>query len=140
MMVAKELNRELQAFTDLVGVCCLAAGADQIFATAVLSQGGRLHVVIPCSDYEASFAHAEELKSFSNLLAGAEERQQLDFNAPSEAAFMAAGQVVVEQSDSLIAVWDGARAAGFGGTGDVVRYAEQLGKPVIRVWPAGSSR
>ncbi|WP_084264674.1 hypothetical protein [Actinomadura macra] len=39
---------------DLVGVSCLAAGTDQIFARAVLDLGGRLEVIIPAAGYAAS--------------------------------------------------------------------------------------
>jgi hypothetical protein len=35
---------------DLVGVTCLARGADQVFARAVLDLGGTLEVVLPAAD------------------------------------------------------------------------------------------
>jgi hypothetical protein len=34
----------------------------------------------------------------------------------------------------LIAVWNGEPANGNGGTAQVVRYALELSRPVIRVW------
>ncbi|NEA22150.1 hypothetical protein G3I70_06530, partial [Actinomadura bangladeshensis] len=39
---------------DIVGVSCLAAGADQIFARAVLARGGRLEVIVPAAGYAAA--------------------------------------------------------------------------------------
>ncbi|HWN31377.1 MAG TPA: hypothetical protein VNP03_01485, partial [Pseudonocardia sp.] len=35
----------------LIGVTCLARGADQLFARAVLELGGQIEVVLPASDY-----------------------------------------------------------------------------------------
>jgi hypothetical protein len=35
----------------------------------------------------------------------------------------------------LVAIWDGKPARGLGGTGDVVRYAQEKGTAVSIVWP-----
>lgn len=43
-------------------------------------------------------------------------------------------------SDELLAVWDGRPAWGFGGTADVVAYAERTGTPVRILWPEGARR
>lgn len=55
-------------------------------------------------------------------------------------AFMAASEILVGLVDELIAVWDGQLARGYGGTADVVRYAENVGVPVRVVWPDGAAR
>lgn len=57
-----------------------------------------------------------------------------------EAAFMAAGVVVVERSDQVLAAWDGEPSRGLGGNSDVVRYAKREHKPVTNVWPRGLER
>ena len=59
---------------------------------------------------------------------------------PSEAAFLAAGRLVVERSDVLAAVWDGKPARGSGGTADVVDYAKELRREVVVIWPEGLER
>ncbi|GAB2826863.1 hypothetical protein GCM10027073_64840 [Streptomyces chlorus] len=43
-------------------------------------------------------------------------------------------------SGELLAVWDGKPARGFGGTADVVSYAERSGTPVRVLWPEGATR
>ena len=53
---------------------------------------------------------------------------------------MAAGRLLVERSDRLIAVWDGLPARGPGGTADVVAYARALSRPVTVLWPQGAHR
>lgn len=46
-----------------------------------------------------------------------------------------AGRILIEQSDMLIAIWDGASTANIGGAGHTVATALDLGAPVIWVDP-----
>lgn len=122
------------------GLCSLAGGADQEFAQQVLTHGGRLRVVVPSRGYETTFATLAERTQYNALLAEAEDIVRLDFPEPSEEAFFAAGKMIVDGSDLLIAVWDGEASRGLGGTADVVSYALSKGKRVEVVWPAGAQR
>lgn len=47
-----------------------------------------------------------------------------------------AGRILIEQSDIIIAVWDGESAANVGGTGHTVASALDLGAPVVWINPA----
>lgn len=47
-----------------------------------------------------------------------------------------AGRILIEQSDILVAVWDGASTTNVGGTGHTVLQALELGTPVIWIDPA----
>lgn len=123
----------------VVGYSSLALGADQLFARTVLDLGGDLIAVIPCHGYETMF-QSEDLLAYNSLLARSTAVTTLDYPAPSEDAYMAAGEMVIESSDVIIAVWDGKPAAGLGGTGDAVAHARAIGKQVIVVWPEGVSR
>jgi hypothetical protein len=124
----------------IVGVSSLAAGADQLFATVILEQGGSLHAIIPGRAYEHTFSEPDSLNHFKALLARAQKIETLDYPKPSEEAFLDAGHRVVDNSDLLIAVWDGLPAVGKGGTADVVKYAHDNNRPVRVVWPPGVSR
>ncbi|MGH9175160.1 MAG: hypothetical protein ACRD1H_12425, partial [Vicinamibacterales bacterium] len=139
--ICQSMRRTLTAARHPVtGVTSLADGADQLFATLVLQQGGRLHVIVPCHDYEKSFETADALVGFQTLLARAAEIDTLPFSGPSEDAFLAAGRSVVDLSDMLLAVWDGKPAGGKGGTADIVAYARSKDLPVLVVWPRGLHR
>jgi hypothetical protein len=116
-------------------VSSLAAGTDQRFARVALAQGARLAVILPSARYEETFSNAEERTEYAELLAAAEAVETLAFATPSEAAFFAAGKRVVEQSDELVVVWDGDLAQGLGGTGDIVSYAQGLGRRVVQLDP-----
>lgn len=128
------------AYNEVAAYSSLAAGADQYFAGLVLGEGGELHGVIPCEGYEATFNTVGDQDRYRHLTAAARSVTTLPFPEPSEEAFLAAGIVVAERCEVLLAVWDGEPAAGLGGTADVVAYTRQLGKPVEVVWPEGLLR
>jgi hypothetical protein len=139
--VAADLAAKVASFDDeLAGLCSLAVGADQIFAHILLASGGHLHVIIPCRGYADMFDDEVTRREYERLLSAAHEVTELPFSEPSEEAFMAAGRIVADRCDLLLAVWDGQPAAGLGGTADVVAYAADHGRYVEIVWPDGSSR
>ena len=125
---------------ELIGLSCLAEGADQLFAFTVLASGGRIHVIIPSDEYESTFHTEQSRETYRALLHIASDVSNLSFSSPSEDAFMAAGKEVVDQCDVLLAVWDGKPAGGKGGTADVVAYARRKGVEVRIIWPPDSQR
>lgn len=125
---------------EIVGLCSLAVGADQIFAHVLLAGGGRLHAIIPCEGYAGTFDDEAARQEFERLLSAAHEVTELPFPEPSEEAFMAAGHEVADRCDLLLAVWDGEPAAGRGGTADVVSHANDRGRSVEVIWPEGARR
>ena len=58
------------------------------------------------------------------------------YGAESSRQVAAAGSMLIEQSDLLIAVWDGVTTAHPGGTGHTVAAAVELGSPVLWIDPA----
>ena len=113
----------------------LAIGADQKFALVAIERGASLHVIVPCSGYERTFATHEDLKQYRELLSKASTVERLDYPQPSEEAFMAAGKRIIDTVDLLVAVWNGEEADGTGGTDDAVGYAMEHGIPVIQINP-----
>jgi hypothetical protein len=132
-----ELLRDRPA--PLIGLSSLAEGADQIFADVLLRGGGTLHAVIPCWGYASTFDVAGR-ESYLRLLTAARSVTTLAYAKPSEQAYDAAGQYIVEHCDVLVAVWDGQPALGRGGTADAVAHAHRLGRTVIATWPVGVLR
>jgi hypothetical protein len=124
---------------ELVGISCLAEGADQLFAEVVLKHGGALDAVIPAEDYAAKMTEAVR-RDFDLYLHRACRVTKLPYPESKGPAYMAASLVLVERSDVVFAVWDGERSASFSGTSDVVDYARQVGVPVEVIWPASARR
>lgn len=139
--VRRETSKLLAAAgPELVGISSLAAGGDQIFASLVLQRGGRLEVVLPCKQYDKTFPSLKDLRSCEALLERASNVETMDFEEPSEDAYLATGYRVVDLSGLLIALWDGEPAKGKGGTADVVEYARSRATRVEVVWPKGVKR
>ncbi|MFE7357780.1 hypothetical protein ACFU8Q_32765 [Streptomyces sp. NPDC057543] len=135
------LQAALRGFEgSLEALSSLAVGADQLFADLALAHGADLTVVIPSSDYESSFADATELARYQALKNRAVREILLDYPHSTDEAYYAAGAYIADHCDRLLAVWDGKPARGFGGTGDIVTYARNLGRPVTVIWREGVER
>lgn len=128
----------------------LAEGADRVVARAVLEfEGASLDVVLPLTfeDYLEDFETAKSREEFEKLLDRCRKpvflrtrRIQDDLHSPEAQAelrrnaYAEVGRYVVDHCDVLIAVWNGEPALGRGGTAEIVQYALQQNRPIIRVW------
>ena len=133
-------RRVLPADAQLHGVSNLADGADQLFAAQILAAGGTLEAVLPCEGYAGSLLADESRARFEDLRRAAASVLTLPYPQPSDQAFLAAGQALVDRCDHLFAVWDGRPARGLGGTADIVTYARARGLPVTVLWVEGVLR
>ena len=124
----------------LVGMTCLARGADQVFARVVLELGGDVEVVLPAADYRERKVKPDNAAEFDELLARADVVHTMPAPVSNREAYLAAGTYVLAHVEELVAVWDGAPPDGTGGTGDTVRIAREQGLPVTVVWPEGARR
>jgi hypothetical protein len=113
-----------------------AAGADLLVAQAARAAGSEIACVLP-------FALQEYLRDFSPpdaaaaqaIIAGAKTRFVLPGERGEPRSYERANEVILANIDLLIALWDGKRATGRGGTGDVVQSAISRGIPVIVIAP-----
>ncbi|WP_159942363.1 MULTISPECIES: hypothetical protein [unclassified Nocardiopsis] len=141
-LVRKALDAALVPYTggELVGVSCLARGADQLFAQAVLDAGGRLEVVLPSADYREAKVKPEDLDGFDELLVHSSLVRYMPHRKAGSSAYVDANEAVLNGIDRLFAVWDGQPSGGRGGTGDAVEAARGRGVPVDVIWPEGARR
>ncbi len=109
-------------------VSALAEGADRFAAHAALARDWRLVAPLP-------FRVARYLKDFETPASKAEFRALLDaatgYEPAGRGSYLAVGEMILDRSDILIALWNGAPPRGPGGTADVAARALQMGKPVI---------
>jgi hypothetical protein len=147
----REVPPERQTPFRWVVVSPLAEGSDRIVAREVLARRPlpldpeqtppRLEVVLPMplERYREDFETPQDRGEFDELFAKASWTNQDDELIPTEvehgpprnAAYRMAGRSVVNRCDVLIAIWNGKPAAKVGGTGDIVPYAIQQGRPVL---------
>nr|ASV46841.1 hypothetical protein [uncultured bacterium] len=124
---------------NITGVTALADGADQLFARAIIDQGGLIEVIVPATHYRNGLpteSHAE----YDDLLGHALKVHRLEFTESTPESHMAASELMISMISELFAVWDKQPARGHGGTADVVAHAHGRGRPVRIIWPDGATR
>jgi hypothetical protein len=125
-------------------ISALASGADQWVAEEAINLGFELQSVLPFSrdEYLNDFTVPSEAESYKYLLSKASAVLELDGKIgkdedgnrkPDSQSYEAVGRGILNQTDLLIAVWDGKDAQGRGGTGQVVREALKNGIPVVHI-------
>ncbi len=125
---------------DLVGMTCLARGADQVFSDAVLELGGTLEVIIPASDYFTGISDPVSRQRCEAYLDAAASTVTMPYETSESPAYLAASQYLIDRCDLLLAVWDGSPATGSGGTADAVAYARERERSIVVVWSEGAQR
>jgi len=123
-------------------ISALASGADQWVAEEAIKLGFELQSVLPFNrdEYLKDFTVQADADLYLKLLGKASVVLELNGKVgfdktgnrkPDSQSYEAVGREVINQTDLLIAVWDGEDAHGRGGTGQVVREALQKGIPVV---------
>jgi hypothetical protein len=134
------LSSALARYGAVHGVTCLAEGADQIFAEAVLAGGGSFDVILPAANYRAAAVRHANRRRFDVLISSARQVVSMPFERSGDEAFAAANEALVGQIDRLIAVWDGVVDGHPGSTAHAVAQARNARVPVTRLWPVGARR
>jgi hypothetical protein len=117
----------------------LAEGADRIVAEAGLKLGAELQCPLPfhAGEYMLDFADDASKLEFQGLLEQASRVFEIDgVRAEENRAYEHAGQVVIAQSDFVLAIWDGEPGQGRGGTPQMIYEALQQKIPVLWVHAA----
>jgi hypothetical protein len=134
VQVLRALHKGVGREEKSAAVSALAEGSDRLFAKVALGLGFDLRILLPFNsvDYETTFGDAAATHLYHALLVRASQITELPGTlTDSTAGYEAVGRLTVEQSDVLIAVWDGKPAAGRGGTPEIMQYALDLDRPVI---------
>jgi hypothetical protein len=110
----------------------LSEGADCLLAEAALTLGYALLAPLPFSRdiYAEDFTSSESKAAYRGLLARADAVYEMNGMPRHAEAYRAAGQLLLEQTDILVAVWDGTSEHGVDTTAQVVREALARGLPV----------
>ena len=125
---------------ELIGISCIARGADSIFAQAVLDSGGALEVVLPSTNYRERKVKPDHAPQFDELIRQAATVCVMPFDEANRVAYEAANEALLSTCDRLFAVWDGQAGVDKGSTASVVTEARERGIPVDVIWPDGAAR
>ena len=114
----------------------LAEGADRLVACAAMEEfEAALVVPLPMEvdAYTATFQSQASVAEFRRLLRRASRATTPSPEVATTDPWMRAGAYIANNSDALIALWDGREAQGEGGTADVVALALRRRIPVFHV-------
>ena len=91
--------------------------------------GSRLWAVLPLpeKEYLKDFTTPLSKREFSDLLWKAERVIPMPITKNREDGYVAAGRYVVQNSDLLVAIWDGNPAQGRAGTAEVIQLGREKG-------------
>jgi hypothetical protein len=112
----------------------LAEGADRFIVDEIMKQPGtNLEAVLPLDkkDYIDDFQSVDSKVEFERLLSAATTIRVLPQKETREEAYEQVGHFIVDHCDLLIALWNGKRSEGRGGTQELVAYAREKGCPLI---------
>ena len=113
----------------------LASGADQIAARSAHASGYQVSALLPfgADEYRNDF-EGPELDEFEGALGAAHEIVALP-GARSDPvdAYVHVGMALIDAADIMVAIWDGGKGNGRGGTAHVVELALKSSVPVIHI-------
>jgi len=113
------------------GVSSVAAGGDLLFAETCLELDLPVRVLLPFlkERFRDDFDDAT-WKRAERVLASALFVEVTGVSEQSDERYYECGIETVQQSQLLIALWDGGPGRGMGGTADIVHFAKERGQPV----------
>lgn len=125
------LRQHPSCFTVISG---MALGWDQALATAAGKLGLELVAVVPFRGQESRWPQASRDR-FEFLLA-ISSRVVYVCESFSKTAFQERNEWMVDNCHRVLALWDGSS----GGTGNCVRYAKKVRRPIDNLWEEWSNR
>ena len=114
------------------GVSSTAAGGDLLFAETCIDLGLPVRIFLPSpkeqfrNDFDDSTWERAE-----RVLAKALSVDVMGVSEGAAQRYYECGIETIQQSQLLVALWDGNRARGMGGTADMVYFAADQGRPVV---------
>lgn len=130
------LRREMDDFVagfngEVIGVSSAAAGADLLFMEVCAEAGIKSVVILPFDRkrFQEDFDDPEEWRRACELMDAALWCEIAEGNEEPPAAYHVVARQVLEVSDRMLFVWDGAPARGLGGTAETVLEAAEWKVP-----------
>jgi len=116
----------------LYGVSSVAAGGDMLFAECCLQLEIPLRVLLPMPRefFRKDFDAVDWLR-VEHILKGSLSVEVTGDHEQRTEGYYECGIKTVQQSQLMVALWDGQHSHGLGGTQEIVVFAKEMGKPVI---------
>jgi hypothetical protein len=113
----------------------LAEGTDRMAAQGAIEQGLSLTAILPLEieTYEEGFKQQSSRAEYRELISKATTLELCGDPKRKPRAYEAAGLTILDNSDIVLAVWDGETSAGRGGTVELIEIAAERGLPIIHI-------
>ena len=108
----------------------MAQGWDTGLAVAALELGLPLHCAVPFEGQESQWPAAAQ-REYRHILAQAASVTVICEGGFSNHAMQVRNEWMVDRCHLVLALWDGSS----GGTRNCIRYAQQLPRPIVNLWP-----
>jgi uncharacterized phage-like protein YoqJ len=138
LAVQRALREEIELLRPTKLISGMALGVDQWAAWIAVRLGVPFIAAVPFEGQELVWKDAEKRRRYHKLLALAVHVHVNDTETPASRtaaevadAMFWRNRWMVDHCDILLAVWDGSRS----GTGNCVRYAQQVGRRIVRIDP-----
>jgi uncharacterized phage-like protein YoqJ len=128
--VCQQLEKMLLDLKPEKVISGMALGVDMWFAHIAYKLGIPFLAAVPFEGQEKAWPQASQ-SIYKLLLNKAVERVVVCEGGYSADKMQLRNELMCDKADLLICVWDGSN----GGTGNCVRYAESIGKKIIRIDP-----
>lgn len=134
--VFKKLYELKQKYHELILLSALADGADRLVVYEAMKLNIKFIAILPMQkeQYQEDFDGTSKLE-FNTLLKNAEYILTISHTKPyiRDRQYELVGQYISENSDILIALWDGKYNNLQGGTGKIVKYHSNQNKKLIHI-------
>lgn len=127
---------------ELTMLSALAEGADRIAAQAALRNDMAVAAALPfpVADYEKDFTDPASRAEYADLLNRATTVSVLPGDYEAEPRdYDGVGQVILDNADLIVAIWDGGPSGGRGGTTELIERAAAMGLPVVHIDAKGAA-
>jgi hypothetical protein len=121
-----------KALGRVYGVSSVAAGGDLLFAESCIELDLPIRILLPspAEKFREDFDE-ETWKRAERVMASALSVEVKSFSQEPTERYYECGIETVDQSQLLVALWDGQDSRGMGGTSDMVHFAKCLSRPII---------
>lgn len=129
----RDLLSQFRNAHHVVALTALAEGTDTIFAEQALDLHLPLGVVLPFHDYIDDFQSPDSRQRFSRLKKKATYKIKYPYTARSDAAYQAAMDWIVDNSDLVVIAWNGRKYTGLRATENSVCRCIEYNRPWVHL-------
>jgi uncharacterized phage-like protein YoqJ len=129
--IKKEIVKIIEIEEPKEIITGMALGVDTLFALIGIEMAIPIYAAIPCNGQEKRWPYKSQ-KLYNEILSNSLVTKFVVCAEYTQSCMQMRNEVMTDRCDKIIAVFDGTS----GGTANCVKYAEKIGKPILRINPS----